>query len=112
MYTKNADIGLVGLAVMGQNLALNIADHGYTIAVYNRDPKKMTNFVKECKANEPSHANVVGHADLASFVLSIKRPRKIILLVKAGRVSEELDEAILLSKDASLPNYLAVFDPL
>jgi len=40
MTTKNADIGLVGLAVMGQNLALNIADHGYTIAVYNRDPKK------------------------------------------------------------------------
>ena len=81
MTTKNADIGLVGLAVMGQNLALNIADHGYTIAVYNRDPKKMTNFIKECKANEPSAANVVGHADLASFVLSIKRPRKIVLLV-------------------------------
>ena len=45
MTTKNADIGLVGLAVMGQNLALNIADHGYTIAVYNRDSKKMTNFI-------------------------------------------------------------------
>ena len=84
MTTKNADIGLVGLAVMGQNLALNIADHGYTIAVYNRDPKKMVNFIEECKKNEPSHENVVGHADLASFVLSIKRPRKIVLLVKAG----------------------------
>jgi 6-phosphogluconate dehydrogenase len=56
MTTKNADIGLVGLAVMGQNLALNIADHGYTIAVYNRDPKKMVNFIEECKKNEPSHA--------------------------------------------------------
>jgi len=49
MSTKNADIGLVGLAVMGQNLALNIADHGYTIAVYNRDSKKMVNFIEECK---------------------------------------------------------------
>ena len=49
MTTKNADIGLVGLAVMGQNLALNIADHGYTIAVYNRDPKKMVNFIEEIK---------------------------------------------------------------
>jgi 6-phosphogluconate dehydrogenase len=71
MSTKNADIGLVGLAVMGQNLALNIADHGYTIAVYNRDSKKMVNFIEECKKNEPSAERVIGHADLASFVLSI-----------------------------------------
>ncbi len=95
MTTKNADIGLVGLAVMGQNLALNIADHGYTIAVYNRDPKKMQNFIKECKVNEPSHANVVGHADLASFVLSIKSPRKIILLVKAGSATDVTINALL-----------------
>ncbi|MFZ9642374.1 MAG: NADP-dependent phosphogluconate dehydrogenase, partial [Candidatus Methylopumilus sp.] len=95
MTTKNADIGLVGLAVMGQNLALNIADHGYTIAVYNRDPKKMVNFIEECKKNEPSHENVVGHADLASFVLSIKRPRKIILLVKAGSATDVTINALL-----------------
>ena len=95
MTTKNADIGLVGLAVMGQNLALNIADHGYTIAVYNRDPKKMVNFIEECQKNEPSHANVVGHADLASFVLSIKRPRKIILLVKAGSATDVTINALL-----------------
>lgn len=92
---KNADIGLVGLAVMGQNLALNIADHGYTIAVYNRDPKKMVNFIEECKKNEPSHANVIGHADLASFVLSIKRPRKIVLLVKAGSATDVTINALL-----------------
>lgn len=55
MTTKNADIGLVGLAVMGQNLALNIADHGYTIAVYNRDPKKMVNFIEECKKKMNLH---------------------------------------------------------
>jgi len=92
---KNADIGLVGLAVMGQNLALNIADHGYTIAVYNRDPKKMVNFIEECKKNEPSHENVIGHADLASFVLSIKRPRKIVLLVKAGSATDVTINALL-----------------
>ena len=95
MTTKNADIGLVGLAVMGQNLALNIADHGYTIAVYNRDSKKMTNFIEECKNKEPSHERVVGHADLASFVLSIKRPRKIVLLVKAGSATDVTINALL-----------------
>ena len=75
MSTKNADIGLVGLAVMGQNLALNIADHGYTMAVYNRDARKMEYFIEECKKNEPSHENVFGHADLSSFFLSLNRPR-------------------------------------
>ncbi|HQN64708.1 MAG TPA: NADP-dependent phosphogluconate dehydrogenase [Methylophilus sp.] len=95
MTIKNADIGLIGLAVMGQNLALNIADHGYTIAVYNRDPKKMLNFIEECKKNEPSHERVVGHADLASFVLSIKRPRKIVLLVKAGSPTDLTINALL-----------------
>jgi 6-phosphogluconate dehydrogenase len=95
MSTKNADIGLVGLAVMGQNLALNIADHGYTIAVYNRDPKKTLNFIEECKKNEPSHERVVGHTDLASFVLSIKRPRKIVLLVKAGSATDVTINALL-----------------
>ncbi len=95
MTTKNADIGLVGLAVMGQNLALNIADHGYTIAVYNRDPKKMVNFIEECKKNEPSHERVIGHAELASFVLSIKRPRKIVLLVKAGSATDVTINALL-----------------
>ncbi len=95
MTIKNADIGLIGLAVMGQNLALNIADHGYTIAVYNRDPKKMLNFIEKCKMHEPSHERVMGHADLASFVLSIKRPRKIVLLVKAGSPTDLTINALL-----------------
>jgi len=53
MTPKNADIGLVGLAVMGQNLALNIADHGYTISVYNRDPKKMVILLNTVKTMNP-----------------------------------------------------------
>ncbi len=95
MSTNSADIGLVGLAVMGQNLALNIADHGYTIAVFNRNSQKTRDFIAECKENEPSHERVVGYEDLATFVLSIKRPRKIILLVKAGSATDVTINAII-----------------
>ncbi len=95
MSTNTADIGLVGLAVMGQNLALNIADHGYTIAVFNRNPEKMRSFIAECQKNEPSHERVVGFEDLASFVLSIKRPRKIVLLVKAGSATDVTINALV-----------------
>ncbi|MGZ8269717.1 MAG: NADP-dependent phosphogluconate dehydrogenase [Methylophilus sp.] len=95
MTPKNADIGLVGLAVMGQNLVLNMADHGYTVSVYNRSADKMREFIEDCKKNEPSHERVIGHADLASFVLSIKRPRKIVLLVKAGSATDVTINALL-----------------
>ena len=95
MSTNSADIGLVGLAVMGQNLALNIADHGYTIAVFNRNPEKTREFISEAKKNEPSHARLVGYEDLASFVLSIKRPRKIVLLVKAGSATDVTINALV-----------------
>ncbi|HEY0268396.1 MAG TPA: NADP-dependent phosphogluconate dehydrogenase, partial [Methyloradius sp.] len=95
MSTKTTDIGLVGLAVMGQNLALNIADHGYDIAVYNRNPEKTRDFIAQNQANEPSHERVVGFEDLASFVLSIKRPRKIVLLVKAGSATDVTINALL-----------------
>ncbi len=95
MQLLNADIGLVGLAVMGQNLALNIADHGYTIAVFNRNPKKMQEFIAHCEKNEPSSARVVGFEAMADFVRNIKRPRKIILLVKAGEATDATIEALL-----------------
>ncbi|HLD08911.1 MAG TPA: NADP-dependent phosphogluconate dehydrogenase, partial [Methylophilaceae bacterium] len=95
MSTNTTDIGLIGLAVMGQNLALNIADHGYTIAVFNRTPEKTRAFIAKCKNNEPSHERVVGFEDLASFVLSIKRPRKIVLLVKAGSSTDATINTLL-----------------
>ena len=95
MTAKNADIGLIGLAVMGQNLVLNMADHGYNVAVYNRSTDKMKEFVEYCKNTEPSHERVIGHADLATFVLSIKRPRKIVLLVKAGTATDLTINALL-----------------
>ena len=69
-----SDIGLIGLAVMGQNLVLNMADHGYTVSVFNRTTSKMEDFVKHCQENEPSAERVIGHAELKDFVDSIATP--------------------------------------
>jgi 6-phosphogluconate dehydrogenase len=77
---KQADIGLIGLGVMGENLALNIERNGYTIAVFNRHTDKVDAFV----ADRGKGKNVIGTKDEKTFVESLKRPRKIILLVKAG----------------------------
>src|SRR5690348_388932 len=82
-----SNIGLIGLAVMGQNLALNIADHGYRVSVYNRTTLKMEDFVKR---NSGAPGALVGCAKMEDFVRSIERPRKIILLVKAGRGTDEV----------------------
>ncbi len=95
MNTQQADIGVIGLAVMGQNLALNIADHGYTVAVYNRHPEKTREFIAQCARNEPFHANILGKENLEEFVNSIKRPRKIMLLVKAGAPTDATIESLL-----------------
>lgn len=75
-----ARIGLIGLGVMGENLALNIERNGYTIAVFNRTWEKTESFVEGAARGK----QVIGCRDLAAFVRSIERPRKIILLVKAG----------------------------
>ncbi|MFI4861189.1 MAG: decarboxylating NADP(+)-dependent phosphogluconate dehydrogenase [Phycisphaerales bacterium JB063] len=86
MAEANCDIGLIGLAVMGQNLVLNMADHGYTVAVYNRTTAVMEDFIAKNKAEEPSAERVLGFAELKDFVASLKRPRKIVLLVKSTAV--------------------------
>src|SRR5690349_2749531 len=75
-----ADIGLIGLAVMGENFALNIADHGYKVAVYNRTTDTMKKFV----ARENPPGGLVGCETVKDLVAAIKKPRKIIILVKAG----------------------------
>jgi len=99
--TPVADIGLVGLAVMGQNLVLNIADNGYKVAVYNRTTQVMTDWVAKCEREEPSAKNLVGCETLEKFVKSIKRPRKIIILVKAGAPVDAVVDSLLpyLEKD-------------
>ena len=75
-----ADIGLVGLAVMGQNLVLNMADHGYTVAVYNRT----TSVTEEFVSGPAADASVIGCETLEELVRSLKAPRRVMLMVKAG----------------------------
>ena len=76
----NADIGLIGLAVMGQNLVLNMDDHGFTVAVYNRTTSKVDRFL----ANEAKGTRVIGTHSIEELVAVLKRPRKIMIMVKAG----------------------------
>jgi len=89
MKSAKADIGLVGLGVMGQNLTLNIADHGYLIAVYDRTPERTQKFIAHCERNEPSHERILAYGDLKEFTKAIRKPRKIILLVKAGPATDQ-----------------------
>ena len=82
---NSADVGLIGLEVMGKNLALNMADHGFKVAVYNRTTAKTEGFIAENPASVigPGGA-LIPAADLKDFVAAIKQPRRIVLLVKAG----------------------------
>ena len=79
--TPQGDIGLIGLAVMGQNLVLNMSDHGYTVVVYNRTTSKVDDFL----ANEAKGTNVQGAHSIQELVAKLKRPRRIMMLVKAGK---------------------------
>ncbi|AKR56116.1 6-phosphogluconate dehydrogenase [Devosia sp. H5989] len=88
----SADIGLIGLAVMGSNLALNIAEKGYTIAVHNRTAAKIDEFVAEAGELRP---RIIGKADLKEFVQAIKAPRSIIIMVKAGKPVDDVIEELL-----------------
>ena len=96
--TKQAscDIGLIGLAVMGENLALNIASRGYSIAVYNRT----TSVTDAFTADRGKQPNVVGCRTLEDLVASLKAPRKVMMMVKAGPAVDQLIATLtpLLSK--------------
>ncbi|GAC94110.1 6-phosphogluconate dehydrogenase [Pseudozyma hubeiensis SY62] len=86
-----ADIGLIGLAVMGQNLILNMNDKGFTVCAYNRTTSKVDDFL----ANEAKGTNVVGAKSIEEFVAKLKRPRKMILLVKAGPAVDAFIQQLL-----------------
>lgn len=92
MPEASSEIGLIGLAVMGQNLALNIADHGFNISVYNRTASKTEAFVA---ANPDTPGSLIGCETLESFIASLRRPRKIIILVKAGAATDKVIEGLL-----------------
>ena len=89
---KQTDIGLIGLAVMGQNLALNIADHSFNISVYNRTFSKTESFLKRFSNSTP---NLSGYESLESFVNSIKKPRKIIIMVQAGKATDNVIDSLV-----------------
>ena len=85
------DIGLIGLAVMGQNLVLNMADHGYGVSVYNRSPEKTRTFIDQ----RVESRNIIGTYSLEEFVDSLASPRKIMLMVKAGEVVDHFIDLLL-----------------
>ena len=80
MTESKADIGLIGLAVMGQNLVLNMDDHGFTVAVFNRTTSKVDRFLE----NEAKGTKVIGTHSLEELVAALKPPRRVMLMVKAG----------------------------
>lgn len=90
MPEANCDIGLIGLAVMGQNLVLNMNDHGYKVAVYNRTTSKVDEFI----ANEAKGTEVVGTHSEEELVAALKRPRRIMLMVKAGDTVDKVIEQV------------------
>src|ERR1700709_2501338 len=91
MQNANCDIGLIGLAVMGQNLVLNMNDHGFKVAVFNRTLSKVDDFIQ----NEAKGTEVVGTHSVEELVASLKRPRRVMLMVKAGPVIDETIQHIL-----------------
>ena len=88
---EKADIGLVGLAVMGENLVLNMESKGFTVAVYNRTASKVDQFV----GGRGKGKNIIGTRTLQELVDSLERPRKIMLMVKAGKPVDDFIEQII-----------------
>ena len=84
------DVGLIGLAVMGQNLVLNMIDHGYSVCVYNRSREKLEKFVSQY-----SNSLLHGEVFIKDFILKIKKPRKIILMIKAGNAVDDIINQML-----------------
>ena len=91
MSEVTCDIGLVGLAVMGQNLVLNMNDHGYKVAVFNRTTSKVDEFI----ADEAKGTEVVGCHSIAEMCAQLKTPRRVMIMVKAGEVVDQTIEQIV-----------------
>ncbi|KDB24558.1 6-phosphogluconate dehydrogenase, decarboxylating 1 [Trichophyton interdigitale MR816] len=86
-----ADFGLIGLAVMGQNLIMNVADHGFTVVAFNRTVEKVDRFL----ANEAKGKSIVGAHSVQEFCSKLKKPRRIMLLVMAGKPVDDFIESLL-----------------
>jgi 6-phosphogluconate dehydrogenase len=88
---SKADIGLIGLAVMGENLVMNMANHGFTVAVYNRTTSRVDEFVTGRGAGK----TIIGTHSLEDLCAALERPRKVMMMVKAGPVVDSLIEQLL-----------------
>ncbi|MBW6521589.1 MAG: decarboxylating NADP(+)-dependent phosphogluconate dehydrogenase [Desulfoarculaceae bacterium] len=88
---SQADIGLIGLAVMGQNLVLNMNDHAFTVAVFNRT----TSTVDEFMAGPAKGTNIIGTHSLEELVATLKKPRRVMMMVKAGAVVDSFIDMLL-----------------
>ena len=88
---KKADIGLVGLAVMGENLVMNMESKGFTVAVYNRTTSKVTSFIE----GRAKGKNIIGTYSLAELADTLEKPRKVMLMVKAGQPVDDFIELLL-----------------
>src|SRR6185312_6651370 len=91
MPDASCDIGLIGLAVMGQNLVLNMNDHGFKVAVFNRTVSKVDDFVN----NEAKGTQVVGAHSAEELCKLLKRPRRVMIMVKAGEVVDQTIDHVL-----------------
>src|ERR1700722_12892001 len=91
MSKESCDIGLIGLAVMGQNLVLNMNDHGFKVAVFNRTVSKVDEFIND----EAKGTEIVGAHSIPEFIAALKKPRRIMMLVKAGDAVDHTIESVL-----------------
>ncbi len=91
MPNEQCDIGLIGLAVMGQNLVMNMNDHGYRVAVFNRTVSKVDEFLK----NEAAGSQVVGTHSIPELVQALKKPRRVMLMVKAGNTVDQMIDSLV-----------------
>jgi 6-phosphogluconate dehydrogenase len=91
-----ADIGLIGLAVMGQNLALNMDDHGFTVTIYNRTVSVVDEFLRgNARSSSGEGRKILGAHSLEELVAVLKRPRRIMLMVKAGQPVDDFIERLI-----------------
>jgi 6-phosphogluconate dehydrogenase len=88
---SKADIGLIGLAVMGENLVLNMASHNYQVAVYNRTTSKVDEFINGRGAGKP----IIGTYSIEELCSKLERPRRVMIMVKAGAVVDRVIESLL-----------------
>ena len=97
---KKADIGLVGLAVMGENLVMNMESKGFTVAVYNRTVSKVDNFVN----GRGKGKNIIGCHSLEELISQLEKPRKVFMMVKAGTAVDDMIHQLLpLLEDGDIP---------